>query len=221
MTVPNIQVKENNSTVALFWDVDPDVNVQSFNLYWSLSEDTSYVPNISDPTHLWFNNYALLKEFIPNFGTFGKKSTIVSFKRSDIGLDESQSFYVAISARRSDQIAETPLGTPKFLTYMSDQPAQAGALQSPITKSQRYQANVGVSPQRQKFSMDVMQLEVFNFSAVATVFLDVTGLDASTSESMPLMPRAYYVIGRQLSKDTGISMVADQDSADVRIMAHY
>ena len=218
--LPGIQVKENNNEVLLFWEVTPGQHIVSYNVYWGLSEDTSYIPHPSDPTRLLFNNYTSIVDNIPNYPTMGKKNTSYSFKRSTLGLTESSSFYVAISAMLDNAAVETPLGQPRFVTYISEQPVSAGSVHSAITGSQRYQVTVGTSPVRQTFASDLKQLEVFNFSQTAKVFVDLTGLDASASESMPLMPYGYYAIGRQLSKDTGISMVASEENVDVRIVAH-
>ena len=217
--VPPIQFSENSGDVLLFWEARTDPAVESFNLYWSYSDDTSAIPDPSNPARHLFPKYHLVKKGIPNYPTMGKRNTSVTFSRKSIGVADSDSFYVAISPVIGSD--EGYLGDPRFIAYQSDQPTTAGSLHSPITGSQRFQRLVGPAPVRQMFSCDIKQLEIFNFSKDKIIFLDMTGLDADASSSMPIMPYGYYAIGRNLSKDTGVSLVSPEGTSDVRIVAHY
>lgn len=203
--LPSVQLYENTSTkVQLFWDLASSA-VASFNVYWSATGTAG--------------SYILLKTGIPNFGTFGKKYTNYLFNRADLSLTEKDSFYVAITS--VDAIgAESPIGTGRLVPYLADQMADAGSINSPITVSENLSQSIGLAPQRITFTHDVKFLEIFNNSD-NLLYVEVTGFDASITKSIPVYPRVYYTIFRNLSKQTGVSLIAEGGIVDTRIVAHY
>lgn len=203
--LPSVQLYENTSTkVQLFWDLASSA-VSSFNVYWSATGTVG--------------SYVLLKTGIPNFGTFGKKYTNYLFLRADLGLTEKDSFYVALTS--VDAIgAESPMGTGRLVPYLADQMADAGSINSPITVSENLSTSIGLVPERITFTHDVKFLEIFNNSD-NLLYVEVTGFDASVTKSIPVYPRVYYTIFRNLSKQTGVSLVAEGGVVDTRIVAHY
>lgn len=203
--LPSVQLYENTSTkVQIFWDLASSA-VASFNVYWSA---TGIV-----------GSYVLLRSGIPNFGTFGKKYTNYAFLRADLSLTEKDSFYVAISSM--DALgAESSMGTGRLVPYLADQMADAGSINSPITVSENLSKSIGLVPERITFTHDVKFLEIFNNSD-NLLYVEVTGFDASVTKSIPVYPRVYYTIFRNLSKQTGVSIVAEGGVVDTRIVAHY
>jgi hypothetical protein len=202
--LPDIQYKENSSEVLLFWDVTKGFS--SYSLYWSAVRG---------------GTQTLIKQGIPNQGSLSKKSASYRFDRKDVGLAEKDSFFVILEGVPSDPPGPAVQGEPRFIPYLSDQPATAGSVHSPITGSERKQLIANGTAQRVTFTQDLKQLEVFNFTQDVAVFIDVTGLNADPALSMPLMPYGFYSIGRNLSKDTGISIISPDGNADIRIVAHF
>jgi len=206
--LPAIQLHENSEKITVYWDLLP--GAKKFRLYWS--------PTGSAGT---FN---LLQDNIPNFGTFGKRATSASFNRAKIGLTEGDTFYLSITSVDGSSV-ESSLGTPRLIPYIADQMADAGALNSPITASENISTHVANSnATRIKFTHDVTFMEIFNNSnaaKTAVVYVDITGVDATVTKSMPVYPLVYYTIFRNLSKDNGVSIITDGDIADVRIVVHY
>lgn len=216
--LPTIQVKSNLSEVTLFWDLDTDPLVNSFNLYWSLGKNTASSVIGDDRV---FAHFTLIKKFVPNSPTYGKKSTSVTFSRSSIGMGEEKSFYVAISSNSEGSPTESELGTPRFIPSLADQPSDAGAYNSSLISSENYSQKIGTTPVRVTFDTDVKVLELKSFNTQGYIFVDVTGLDAHPLTGMPLDPGQYYVVDRNISKDTGVSFVASQEDLDLRIIAHH
>lgn len=206
--LPAIQLHENSEKVTVYWDLLP--GAKKFKIYWS-------------PTGA-LGTFSLLQGNIPNFGSFGKKATGFSFSRSLIGLTEGDTFYLAITAVDSLDV-ESDKGVPRLIPYLADQPADGGAVNSPITVSENLSTHVASSvASRIKFTHDVVFMEVFNKSNAdrsSVLFVDITGVDATAEKSMPVYPLVYYTVFRNLSKDNGVSLITDRDVADVRIVVHY
>lgn len=204
MTAPVVQIGSNSSTVELFWDADLTVNGGSFTLYYAVVKAGPYTAVAT----------------VGNVPNYGKRSIKYELKRADISFTLSNSFYVAGTFTPSGG-AEGPKGASRFIPSPADQPANAGSVNSPLTVSERFPVAVGNTPVRVTFTADARQIEVFNYDRTYEIFVDVTGLDASATESMVVMPCAYYALGIQVSKDTGISMVSAGGPNDVRIVVHY
>lgn len=217
--IPGLQHTENNGEVLLFWELAPSrEGIASFNLYWSYDEDQTSVVAGGVRT---FPTQNLLAIGIPNSPSYGKGKACYTFRRSSIGVPLSSSFFVSMSAVLVSG-EETALGLPRYMAYRSTQPVEVGTVNSPLTKSLRMQRSIGPVPERVLFPHDIKQLEVFNYSKDTVLFVDVTGRDASVAESMPIMPYGYYVIGRNLSREAGVSLVAGSASgSDVRMVVHF
>ena len=204
MTAPVIQMGSNGSTVELFWDADLTVNGGSFTLYHAVVKTGPYTAVAT------LNN-------VPNYG---KRCIRYEMKRDSYGFTIANSFYVAGTYTPKGGV-EGAKGASRFVPAPADQPANAGSVNSPLTVSERFPVAVGNTPVRVTFTADARQIEVFNYDRTYEIFVDVTGLDASATESMVVMPCAYYALGIQVSKDTGISMVSAGGPNDVRIVVHY
>jgi hypothetical protein len=204
--LPSIQLYENSSKVTVFWDLLSPATVASYNLYWSNTGDTG--------------TFVLLRTDIPNFGSFGKKYTAAYLDRAEISLSEKDSFYLAITSV-STLGAESPLGTARLIPYLSDQNVDAGSVNSPVTVSENKSLTVGGSALRLTFTHDAKLIEIFNNTDGATLYVDVTGFDATTTKSMPVYSKVYYTIFRNLNKDTGVSLITDGSDIDARIVVHY
>lgn len=204
--LPSIQVNQKNEKVTVFWDITP--GFKSYKLYWSPTGQAG--------------SYNELKRNIPNTPNYAesKKKTSYSFNRSSIGLTEFDSFYIALSGVNNNNI-ETTLGTPRPIHYISDQPVSEGANHSPITRSENLSVMVGVTPVVIDFSQDIILIEIFNNSSSNILYVEVTGFEADSNKSMPIYPLVYYTIFRNLTKGTGISLVAGSGSVDARIVGHY
>ena len=204
MAAPSLQLGAHGSNVNVFWDQDPTVNGGIFTIY--------IAPALTGP----FTKVG--QE--PNVANMGKKSIQMTFARSAFGYSEKNSFFLAGTFTPPGG-AETPLGNTRFVAAVVDQKSSTGAANSPLTVSERFPAKVGTGAVRLSFSMDVKQLEVFNFNKSYTIFVDITGLDATLSDSMPVLPMGYYALGIHVPKDSGISLISEGDDTDVRIVAHY
>jgi hypothetical protein len=155
------------------------------------------------------------------YPNYGKDKVKTDIPRRAFALTEASGFYLVGTYTAPGDSTEGPRGEPRFIPPVAEQAVSAGAANSPLTVSERFKVTVGLEPVRQTFSRDVKQLEVFNLSKDAEIYVDVTGLDASTSESMPVMPYAYYALGVHILRSTGLSIVSVKDGVDVRIVAHY
>jgi len=167
-----------------------------------------------------FENFTLLEEHIPNQKIFDRKYTYSRFNKSDIGMDDNNPFYVLITAQGETGVESEP-GDVRLIPFLSDQPAEAGGAHSTITKSENFSQIVGTSPIRVTFGEDARVIELFNYNLSATVFVDISGFDASSSSGMVMMPNTYYVIDRHIDKDTGFSMISNVANTDVRVVVHY
>lgn len=205
--LPSVQIYEKGERVTVFWELM--AGARKFNLYWSKTGSAG--------------SFALLQDNIPNFASLGKKYTKHSFDRSFIGLSISDTFYLAITWVNGTGV-ESALGIPRIIPYEVDQQADGGALNSPIVTSENISTHVGSSaPQRILFTHDVIFMEIFNNSSNVAIYVDLTGVDATIEKSMPVYPKVYYTIFRNLSKDNGVSIIAapGSEAADVRIVVHY
>lgn len=204
MTAPDVQIGLNSSVIEFFWDADISVNGGSFNLYTAVNKAGPFTLSMAASN-------------IPNYG---KKAVKVRFIRADHGFTINNSFY-AVLTFVTPQGVEGPQGNVRFVSALADQAVSAGAANSPLTVSERFKVTVTTTPLRVLFSADAKQIEVFNLSKDSEIYVDVTGLDASVAESMPVMPYGYYALGVHVSKNTGISMVTPGGPNDVRIVVHY
>jgi hypothetical protein len=146
---------------------------------------------------------------------------MVKFTRTSIGLEGSASFYLALTGV-DDANVESSLGTARLVAGLADQLVEAGTVNSPITISENLSRIIPeTTPTDIKFTHDVKFLEIFNNSATAVLYVEVTGFKASVERSMPVLPKVYYTVFRNLSKDMGVSMIAAGGSVDTRIVVHY
>ena len=205
--LPSVQLYENSSKVTVFWDLESPIAVESFNLYWSLTGEPG--------------TFILLRTDIPNFGSFGKKYTAAYVNRTDLGLTEKDSFYVAISSISTTAQVESPLGIPRIIPYLSELMEDGVTINSPISVSENKSLAIGATVTRLTFTHDVKLVELFNNTDGSVLFVEITGQEASVSKSMPVYPKVYYTIFRNLNKDTGISLITDGGTVDARIVVHY
>ena len=218
--IPNIQLRELSSQVTVFWECDTVTpGVTSFNLYWSKSKNTASTLN---GLKRQFTYYTPITTGIANFPSYNQECTSYKFNRADIGLTDADTFYVIITENTDPLSPESLPGNPRIVYGLVEQPVDAGGMNSPLTKSENLSQVINMSsPTLITFTMDVRILEIKNFSTAGNLFVDVTGIPADPSTGMPVAPGQYYVIDRNISKDTGVSLIGDSDGLDIRIFAHY
>lgn len=204
---PTIQIDENSEKVTVFWELAQ--GAAKFRLYWSKDGIT---------------NFQLVADNIPNHPCYGKSYTKHSFYRSSLGLKESDSFFLAISYVSKNNI-ESARGVARQIPYLADQRVDAGASNSPIVASENLSTHIAANAQRVVFTHDVVLVEIFNNALVNSMdfvlYVDVTGQDASVARGMPVYPRSYYTVFRNLSKSSGVSLISGGSPVDTRIVVHY
>jgi hypothetical protein len=205
MGLPNIQIRSHASEIQVFWDVTPGVSY--YNVYLS---------NDGRP-----GTFTEIKPRVPNTPAAGRKTLVeVSFLRSSISKAESDTFFLAIDG--VDPYGNViPMGSTRMVPANVDQMVDAGAMNSPITASENMSTAVGATPLKLTLTQDVKFLEVFNNSDEESLYVEVSGVPADRTRSMPVRPGVYYTIFRNISKDTGISLISSGGEVDARIVVHY
>lgn len=204
MAAPILQLGAPGSNVNVFWDHDPTVNGGIFTIYYAAASSGPYTK----------------VDTVPNVPNLGKKQVQLTFSRASVGFTESNSFFV-VGTFTPPGGPESSYSASRFIAAIVEQKSSSGAANSPLTVSERFPAKIGVDPVRLTFSMDVKQLEVFNTSKSYPIYVDITGLDATKEDSMPVMPLGYYALGIHIPKGSGISLISEGADTDVRIVAHY
>jgi len=202
MGLPNIQLYSSSSLINAVWEVTPGYS--SYALY-------------SSPTGLT-GTFTLVRENIPNIPSLGKKLVSFSFARSSIGYLESNTFYLMLQGVTTTSIVES--GDVRIVPSCVGQKVDAGAMNSPITASENKSLKVGSEAVQLELTHDVKFLEVFNNTDEEVLYVEVSGIDATTTRSMPVYPKVYYTVFRNISKDTGISLISSAGTIDARIVVH-
>ena len=203
MGLPNIQLYSTSSLINAVWEVTPGYS--SYSLYSSATGLTG--------------TFTLIRENIPNIPSLGKRLVNFSFARSSIGYQESNTFYLMLQGLTTSSTVDT--GDVRVVPSCVDQKVDAGAMNSPITASENKSLKVGTEAVKLVLSHDVKFLEVFNNTDEEVLYVEVSGIDATTTRSMPVYPKVYYTVFRNISKDTGISLVSSAGTIDARIVVHY
>lgn len=206
MSIPSIQLFSNGGTIRIAWEFTRDY--VSYDLYYSNTGLSGSFVKI-------FGN-------IPATSSFGNKLVIKEFRRSEIGLSDAATFYVAIKGK--DRYgSETDLSTPRIIPCFIDQPVSYGASCSPITNSENKSQMIpsGSTATRIYPTQDILFLEIFNNDDTEVLYVDTTGIDATVDRGLPVYPRVYYTVFRNISKDTGISLITSGNAIDARIIMHF
>jgi hypothetical protein len=203
MGLPNIQLYSTSSLINAVWEVTP--GYVSYALY-------------SSPTGL-AGTFTLVRENIPNIPSLGKRLVSFAFARSSIGYQEANTFYLMLQGVTPLSTVET--GEVRIVPSCVGQKVDAGAMNSPITASENKSLKVGTEAIQLELSHDVKFLEVFNNTDEEVLYVEVSGIAATTTRSMPVYPKVYYTVFRNISKDTGISMISSAGTIDARIVVHY
>lgn len=203
MPLPNIQLYSSNSLINAVWDV-----TSGYTLYNLFSSPTGIV-----------GTYTLVRKSIPNRASLGKKLISYEFTRESIGYTEAETFYLALQG--VTPTGTTALGDARIVPSCVDQMVDAGAMNSPITASENKTLLVGTTAVKLDLTHDVKFLEVFNNTDEEVLYVEVSGIPATTARSMPVYSKVYYTIFRNISKDTGISLIASAGTIDARIVVHY
>jgi hypothetical protein len=163
----------------------------------------------------------LISGRIPNRANLGKTLVQYEFLRGDVGYTEANTFFLALEGLDADGVVISPLGPTRIVPSCVDQMVDAGAMNSPITASENKSRIIENVPTQLELSHDVKFLEVFNNTDDETLYVEVSGIPATTTKSMPVYSKVYYTIFRNISKDTGISLISSSQPIDARIIVHY
>lgn len=91
---------------------------------------------------------------------------------------------------------------------------------SPVDSEEK-STSVGTSSSNITFTQDIMSLEIANNSDTATIYLDIAGGTASVDTGIPIYSKQYYSADKKVKQASGISLISDEASTDVRIIGHF
>ena len=80
---------------------------------------------------------------------------------------------------------------------------------------------IGTSSVTVLFSQNIIGLEIANNSSTATIYLNISGSVATTSTGIPIYAKGFYAADKKILAATGISLISDTASTDVRIIGHF
>jgi hypothetical protein len=90
MSVPNVQIKQNDDKVEVFWEVDYTNTYVRFKLYWSLASNMAGEAAFSG---------TLLNS--PS-ARFSSKHIMYGFNRSQVGVGVNTGFYLRVKGVKSN-----------------------------------------------------------------------------------------------------------------------